>query len=183
MLTTLLHHPRKLWLRRVLFQIHLWLGILLSLYVIVIGLSGSILVFQDEIRRTSLPSVTFDPAHAASIDTVIAHASKLTGLHVTYVAQPQPANPWWTLYIENEQGKSDLIYAPPSTGEPYLHHGRLFIDFILDLHIFLLAGPKGFIVNCLAGIGLLILSLSGCVLWWPGIELWTRGFFIALRHR
>ena len=51
MLRTILHHPRKLWLRRALFQIHLWLGVLLSLYVIVIGLSGSILVFEDEIRQ------------------------------------------------------------------------------------------------------------------------------------
>jgi hypothetical protein len=39
-------HPRKLLVRRMLFQIHLWAGILLSLCVVVISPSGSILVFQ-----------------------------------------------------------------------------------------------------------------------------------------
>jgi uncharacterized iron-regulated membrane protein len=184
MLKTFLHHPRKLWLRRALFQVHLWLGVLLSLYVLVIGLSGSILVFQDEIRQASLPAVTFDQAHLAPVDSVIAQAQKAhPGQHITYIAQPQPSNPWWTIYVQNAQGKSDLIYANPATGIPYTRHRRPFIDFVLDLHIFLLAGPKGFIVNCVAGIALLILTLTGVVLWWPGVRLWTRGFFLTLHHR
>jgi uncharacterized iron-regulated membrane protein len=184
MLSTLLHHPRKLWLRRALFQVHLWLGVLLSLYVFVIGLSGSILVFQDEIRQAALPAVSFDPAHIAPVDSVIAQARRaFPNQQITYIAQPQPSSPWWAIYLQNANGRSDLAYAHPVTGAPYTHRGRLFIDFVLDLHIFLLAGPKGFIVNCIAGIGLLILALTGLVLWWPGVKLWTRGFFISLRHR
>jgi uncharacterized iron-regulated membrane protein len=184
MLKTFFHHPRKLWLRRALFQIHLWLGVLLSLYIIVIGLTGSILVFQSEIRHASMPLVELDPARVAPIDTVIAEARSRFPKHsITYVGSPQRSSPWWTVYVQNEQGKPDILYADPVTGKPYSQRGRLFIDFVLDLHIYLLAGPKGFIVNCLAGVGLLILTLTGVVLWWPGVKLWTRGFFISLRHR
>ena len=36
-------------------------------------------------------------------------------------------------------------------------------------------------MNCVAGIGLLVLALSGAVLWWPGLRLWFRGFRVNLR--
>ena len=184
MLATILHHPRKLWLRRAFFQIHLWLGVLLSLYVIVIGLSGSIAVFQDEIRRASMPKVELDESHIAPLNSVIVQTQrKWPTLRLTYVGFPQRENPWWTLYVENERGRADLRYADAATGAPYEHRGRLFIDFVLDLHVYLLAGSTGFIVNCVSGIGLLILAITGCVLWWPGVKVWTRGFFISLRHR
>lgn len=48
---TFVHHPRKLWLRMALFQIHPWVGILLSLYIVTIALTGSILVFREESRK------------------------------------------------------------------------------------------------------------------------------------
>ena len=51
----LLHQPRKLWLRRALFQIHLWMGVLLSLYIVMIAVTGSILVFRSELTRALLP--------------------------------------------------------------------------------------------------------------------------------
>lgn len=34
-----------------LFQIHPWVGILLSLYIVTIALTGSILVFREESRK------------------------------------------------------------------------------------------------------------------------------------
>ena len=46
-----LHRPRKVWLRRLSFQIHLWVGLILTLYMIMIGLSGSILVFREELEN------------------------------------------------------------------------------------------------------------------------------------
>jgi len=69
-----LYHPRKLWIRKACFQIHLWAGILLSLYVITIALSGSVLVFEDELTRTTLPPglASFDPNHEATIPQMIA---------------------------------------------------------------------------------------------------------------
>ncbi|MEK6396590.1 MAG: PepSY domain-containing protein, partial [Terriglobus sp.] len=49
-----------MWLRRALFQIHLWLGVLLSLYVVVIGVSGSALVWEDEIQARLYWHEVFD---------------------------------------------------------------------------------------------------------------------------
>jgi uncharacterized iron-regulated membrane protein len=42
-------------LRRVFFQVHLWLGIAISLYVLLISLSGSVIVFRREMDRALCP--------------------------------------------------------------------------------------------------------------------------------
>src|SRR5579871_4720988 len=45
--------PQQVALRRLNFVIHLWVGIVLAIYMIVIGVTGSILVFGPEIERLS----------------------------------------------------------------------------------------------------------------------------------
>ncbi len=45
--------PQHVWFRRALFQIHLWTGVGLGLYILAISISGSILVFpQDALDDT-----------------------------------------------------------------------------------------------------------------------------------
>jgi uncharacterized iron-regulated membrane protein len=182
MLDKILHHPRKLWMRRAFFQVHLWAGILLAVYVIVIGISGSILVFQDEIRSASLQHTPLDPSRTISVDKVIdvAH-SRFPQSRLTFISFPQQASPWWSLYLEDEHQRRQVVYADAMTGSP-LEENQLLIDLILDLHIYLLSGETGFIVNCAMGIGLLLLALTGAVLWWPGVRLWKRGLLISLRR-
>lgn len=184
MLDTILHHPRKLWLRRALFQVHLWLGILLALYVIVIGLSGSLLVFENQIRLASLPHGPVNPSHVAPISAVVANArERYPDLRLTYVAPPQRTNPWWALYLEDAHGKTQIVYADAASGTTRLVHHKLWIDYVLDLHVYLLMGQTGYVINCLAGTGMLLLALTGVVLWWPGVKLWRRAFWVSFRRR
>src|SRR5258708_14294014 len=44
--------------RRVLQTVHLWVGLILSIPIILIGLSGSALLVQREILRWSIPTVS-----------------------------------------------------------------------------------------------------------------------------
>ena len=182
MLTTILHHPRRLWLRKALFQVHLWLGILLSLYVIVISLSGAVLVFEDEIRVATMPKVQYDLARVAPLSSVMARAKeRFPESQLTYVTLPQRGSPRWALFLEDAHGKSRTVYADAFSGEPQMRGGKLFIDWVLELHVYLLMGRIGFIVNCAAGIGLLLLAITGAVLWWPGVKLWRRSLGVSLR--
>lgn len=48
--------PQTLWWRRVLFQIHLWAGIGLGLYVLVISVSGSAVVLRPQVTQWFTPS-------------------------------------------------------------------------------------------------------------------------------
>lgn len=177
---TFLHTPRKTLLRRAAFQIHLWLGILIALYVVVIAISGSLLVFKNELQRASLPQT--HQQSAPDLNRIIARAqSDHTTGRLTFVAPPQDPTPWWTLYYSDAQGHNHVIYADAATGIPFGHH-RLWIDWVEDLHVYLLAGQTGFVVNCVLGICLLLATLSGIVLWWRGMRQWQQGLRIALRN-
>src|SRR6188508_2458171 len=51
-----LHQPNATILRRVLFQVHAWSGIGLAAYVFVICVSGSALVYRNEMFRMATPA-------------------------------------------------------------------------------------------------------------------------------
>src|SRR5262245_17918391 len=54
--------PQRVWLRRALFQVHLWTGLALGLYVVVLSITGSALVYRNEMDRYfATPKPTFDP--------------------------------------------------------------------------------------------------------------------------
>ena len=44
-----LRRPQNLWLRRAVFQIHLWSGIILGIYIFLVSVSGSAIVFRNEL--------------------------------------------------------------------------------------------------------------------------------------
>src|SRR5690348_1307645 len=47
-----LHRPEKLWVHRSLFKVHLWLGMLAGVYILVMSVSGSMIVFRNELERS-----------------------------------------------------------------------------------------------------------------------------------
>ena len=62
------------------------------------------------------------------------------------------------------------IHGPPAE--------HSVVRTLQDLHFDLLAGPTGRIVNGIGGFCLLLLCVTGPVVWWPGRGSWRRGFAI-----
>jgi uncharacterized iron-regulated membrane protein len=180
---TFVQHPRKLWIRRALFQIHLWLGVLLSLYVVIIGLSGSVIVWEDEIQAHAYRQVRFDPEHLSPPEQVMEDArAAYPGESITYFMFPQGNAPIYTVYLQNAHNDRRIVRADATTGKLLPAAGPTFVDWVHELHVYLLMGQRGFVLNCSAGIGILILALTGAVLWWPGLRIWGRGLYVSLRH-
>ena len=50
-----LHHPEGVWLHRALFQIHLWAGMLAGIYLFCMSVSGSIIVFRNNLQVSADP--------------------------------------------------------------------------------------------------------------------------------
>jgi len=46
-----LHHPEKSGVRNALFQIHLWVGAAAAAYILLMSVSGSMIVFRNELSR------------------------------------------------------------------------------------------------------------------------------------
>ncbi len=184
-LQRLVHHPRKLLLRRVLFQIHLWTGIALSIYMVVIALSGSILVFEDNLTATTLPPGLshYDPTHTASITEVMEHfARACPGCTATNLNTPDRAVPAFQITATDAHRRAIAFIADPVTGALY-PQPRTWVNWVHDLHLYLLLGSAhGEQINGIGAVALLALCVSGLFLWWPGLRDWTRGLKIGLRH-
>src|SRR4051812_24722716 len=48
--------PQGLWLRKALFQVHLWVGVALAAYILVICITGSVLVYRNELYARFAPT-------------------------------------------------------------------------------------------------------------------------------
>jgi uncharacterized iron-regulated membrane protein len=179
---TFVRHPRKVFLRRALFQIHLWAGVLLSAYVVVIALTGSVLVFRAELLRTTLPKQVgaYVPSQMAPVKVVLHEFTRVhPGAFVSDLRMPFEASPVFVIQAQ-DGAKSFVEVADASTGVAYpLNKG--WLDWVYDLHVYLLMSHTyGMQVNA-AGAGLLLLlCVTGVVIWWPGIKVWTRGLKVAV---
>ena len=186
---TWLHHPQRLLLRRAVFQIHLWLGLLVTLYAAVIGLSGSALVFRAEIERTLNPQLLhLQPGpRPVSLDAAIRRiAADRPGWTVSALRDFDQPGTAPTVLLRPTAGPVTADYRAvsfnPATGEVLLDTTRYagVLGFCTNLHFYLLAGKTGLAVSGWMALALLLLCLTGLVLWWPGVR---RALSALVLHR
>jgi uncharacterized iron-regulated membrane protein len=108
--------------------VHLWCGIGLGLYVFFISVTGSVLVYRNE-------------------------------LYV--VAAPEP------VAAGGSVARSDAYPV-----------GMFLVDKLIELHDDLLGGQTGRTINGAAAAVVILICLTGPVIWWPGIALWRRGLTV-----
>ncbi len=181
----LIHHPRRIGLRRAFFQVHLWMGVLLSLYIAVIGASGSVLVFEEEFTRLALPPLasSFEPGHVAGVPAALAAvAAAHPQAKASYLAAPTPAMPFYRIRIVDSDRRQSLLTLDAKTVAILPVASRSWINWVHDLHLYLLLGPSGMQVNGVGAVVLLVLTATGLVLWWPGVRTWARGLRVNFRH-
>jgi uncharacterized iron-regulated membrane protein len=182
---TLVHHPRKLWLRRAFFHVHLWAGVLLSLYIVMIALTGSILVFRTELTRALLPK-TLTPYVAERTAPI---AVVLDRFRATYpdgrlenIQMPSQEMPVFLLFAKDSHQHSFTLLADSVTANLKLQP-RTWVYWTYELHVNLLLGEAhGVQINGIGALCLLLLVITGLVLWWPGAKIWARGLRIGFRH-
>jgi uncharacterized iron-regulated membrane protein len=184
------HTPQRVFLRRALFQLHLWTGILIAAYAIVIGLTGSALIFKTELLERIQPSLyTIHPVPRQT--TLDATVRNIVATHPGYQAfalqnldHPTQAT---DLLLRRITGPPTPNYRVvsfnPYTGQVLLDRLRYAgpLGFLSNLHVYLLSGETGLLISGWMALGLLILSLSGLILWWPGVQRWAAALFLHRR--
>lgn len=173
--------PQRRPLRRLLFQVHLWLAILLGVYIIVISVSGSAVVFRRELSAWLVPRQV--PSTEGVRLTGDALGSALERAYSDYVvvrfSEPRrPGGPVSVLLERDgeEQGRLFDPYAVADMGSNY-PMGLRVLEWFVSLHDDLLAGFAGRAVNGVAGILVVVLVVSGAVIWWPGKSRWRRSLY------
>ena len=182
----LLRNPQSLWVRKALFQVHLWTGIGVGLYIVLICVSGSVLVYRSELLRAFSKKPTIVAASGQRMtpeDLMKAAQHGYPGYEVTEVWQPKDPNQAVEISLKRGRGTTIRLFHP-YTGDDLgdkLRVGYRFTMWLLDFHDNLLFGHSGRLVNGVGALLVVLLSLTGAVIWWPGIKKWRRSLTIGWR--
>jgi len=180
--------PQSLFARKALFQVHLWTGIAVGLHVFVISLTGSVLVYRNELYRYFSPSPTIVGGTGAPLseEAITAAARRaFPAYEVREVRPGETANHAIEVALargDDDDPKRRLFH--PFTGEDLgdpLPIGYRLTAWMLDLHDNLLSGETGRRANGVGALFLVLLCATGAVIWWPGTRRWRRSLSIERR--
>jgi len=157
-------------MRKVLVRLHRWTGLALFAYALLIGLTGSVLVYRPELYRHFEPvpvEVAAGP-RLLSDEALLQAAGRAfpsqTATEVWRGAQPNHAV---EVVLERDGERSNYLFDP-YTGDPVgptLPLGFRATAFLLDLHTQLVGGETGRAVNGALALGLAFMALSGVLVW------------------
>lgn len=177
------NYPQRTLLRRVLFQIHLWCGIGLGLYIFFISVTGSVLVYRNELLVWSAAQPYISEAETPLLsDVSLAESAELAhpGFSVTRINRQDSPNSAIGVWLEKE-GRILRRRFDPRTGEEVGRFSAIATSAVFTLmaaHDNFLVGAKGRVVNGVAAIFVLLIAMTGLVMWWPGVKRWHRSLIV-----
>jgi uncharacterized iron-regulated membrane protein len=153
---------------------HLWLGLASGIVVFILGITGCILVFEQEIKQLSRP--WFRAENPAGSEFV--SPSVIYGV----VGKAFPEKKVSSIWYHGEKGSAhvsldesdSVVYVNPYTAAILAVATREdFFDFIDDGHLYLWLPDKiGHQIVGWSTLVFFLLSISGLILWWP--KKWNK---------
>lgn len=164
--------------RRGVAFVHLWFGLVLGLYFVAVGLSGSLLVFEPELKAAAYPETVrvTPPAPGATLMPVSYVLTRLKGqrphipeTQLARIALPERQGGAYSVRYGGKPMDGRIVTVNPYTGQVMRDVAvrESVPGFALTLHSNLLLGAAGFLANGIAGLLSVLLLLSGLWLWWP----------------
>lgn len=182
--------------RSFLLTVHLYVALIIGFFFVILGLTGSINVFNLELEELGLPPVQHEAnTQPRSLDEI---------MQAVKTAHPEKNGKWSLLlpnygndYLWVEYPKpvetADELYAPfrvlvnPYSGKiiSESYWGRTLWTSIYQIHASLLTarlgvkiGRIGFDMVCFFGLFLFISALTGLYLWWPRTRKFKKSVII-----
>ena len=169
-------------MKKRVWQFHSWLGLICGLGLLVIGLSGSFLVFHEELDAWRLPALfraTPTPAGRLPFDTLWAAAQRALPTGEAIIGLRPASEPGRTdaLYV-TRPGEKDHRAVPidPYTGAlrgAPAGETETLTGWMTEFHYTFLAGTTGTVIAGLLAIALLLLGASGV---WLYRGFWANFF-------
>ncbi|MET0328249.1 MAG: PepSY domain-containing protein [Luteimonas sp.] len=158
---------------RLLWRWHLYAGLFVSPFLVVLAITGAIYLFNDEINDAAHAELRFAPTPwttrvplGAMIDAAeqdVAHAT------ATRIDVPADTRRAVQVHLAVQDGASRIAYLDPSDGSVLgmLTPARTLVGIAERLHGSLMLGTVGRYVMELAACWAVLLILSGLYLGWP----------------
>ncbi len=166
-------------LRRFMLWVHLVVGLVAAIELLLLGVTGAVLVFEGELEQAQNPELWRVRPEGPRLDMAefVARVEKNSGgAKITGLRFSEDPGTAIGASLRGADGKPKSITASPYTGvvlgstagtNPWLPKVHQF-------HTNLLLGPPGKVVTATAAVMLVVLALTGLILWWPR-RIWWLG--------
>jgi uncharacterized iron-regulated membrane protein len=183
---------RRLWL-----DVHLYLGLFVGALLVVFGLTGSVLVFWQEIDEWLTPrlltvtvplgSPAGEPGYRPLGEILAAALQEAPpGSRVTQVYGPGGHAGVFAVYAEHPSKAWARIFVDPYRARVtgVRSYGvnewvpSSFMDVVFALHYTLFLGERGIMIAGVCAVLLILSLLTGIIVWWPRAGQWRHAFVI-----
>lgn len=158
--------------KRTLLKIHRWCGLAACLWVVLQALTGSALLFRQELARSLDPAamVRRTAAGQAPLSAVFQSLrTRFPAYQTQRLVWPQRRDDVYVAHMANAKGEA--LYASVDPGDAkILRSGGLWsfpMEALLAIHLRLLTGKVGLAVVFLGALSILTQAASGWAYWLP----------------
>jgi len=157
-------------MRKILFTLHLYLALIVGIFVAILGITGGIMAFEPEIDHLLHAKLNYVTPQSralslAELGDAVSKAfpgERIGGFSLS-------SSPNLSAQVALRKG---LVYVNPYTGEilGMREGGMDFLAYVHQLHLRLLIrnrADSGKTIVSWVGVAMLYLLLSGLYLWWP----------------
>ena len=153
---------------RTLYKVHKWTGLVAGLFIFIMGISGSILVFHDEIEK-SLDGDLLTVKNSLPVDIDKAYETINTSFKNWEIRLEHFSdNPKESLVFGLRRPAERLtVFVHPATGSIFkqVETEKTFIKWILKLHYSLHAGTAGKTIVFIIGLLFLASLITGLIIY------------------
>lgn len=164
-----------------MFQVHLWLALILGPILTLVCITGAFVVFRYEMNRMTVPGTAYvtPGAQRLPLDELTRRVqANRPQDKLTSASWDGGADTGFNFWTTSPAGHRIHTFINPYTGEiigQEDYHDK-WIQWFYELHANLLLGPTGLFLNGFVGLTAVILSITGLIVWWPGLPRWRNGF-------
>ena len=183
---------KKITLRKVLLKLHLYISLWLGTFLVIAGLTGSLLVYGHPIDAWLNSDVMHVEAGTQKqpMFDLIAAANQVSPIKSPPAHLQLPKTDTDALIVRYqmpaEQGHKGMnhhfyeVMVNPYTRQVLGHRDRddALMTIILHIHYKLLAGDTGKLLMGITALLTLILTVTGIYLWWPKLSKIKQAFVI-----
>jgi uncharacterized iron-regulated membrane protein len=178
-----IREPQTAWLRKATFQVHLWSGVGVGLYLLLVSVTGSVLVFSNELYMAA----THDPIIVTGSGPRLTDAQlndaatrAYPGYAVSRISRARNPDQAVSISLTGTAGLKNRLFDPYTGSDlgDSVPLGIWLVSKLIELHDDLLAGSTGRRVNGVGALLLILLAFTGIVVWWPGIRTWRRSLTV-----
>jgi uncharacterized iron-regulated membrane protein len=172
-------------MRKLVWTLHLWVGLTLGALAALSGLSGSAMVFGPDLEASLHPhqwqSQLSQNSQQVGVQSVAdALKQKHPDADLLFIRFPQKPNGVYEAWLDGGELRATVDQYSGQILSTYGVTDSVF-GWLYVFHTKYLQGERGESLVGWTGMGLLFLSLSGVVVWWPRKGDWRAAFAYRTR--